>query len=368
MIHSAHRFALLLEKADGAALGQLPLNPNWEPAFECSVFAAQRAGCRAVPSDARVEPVADAALGLPYAAGFRIVLDGLAGTPAFPISFFAREARRVAASLVAGGKLKEGDRYQYRLLAFAHAGPAAPERPVAFDVGELDQPLPVRDGSLDPLLAASVAVDENGDALAPAFIPASVIEETRALALAAGAKEVGGILVGRLVRDASLPEIALVVTAQIPARQALGEADKLTFTPETWAAVEQAIALRRSDEIIGGWWHSHPARSWCAAKNCPAEERRACVLQQGFFSADDVRLHENVFPKAFHVALVVTDADDACRHALFGWQEGTVRHRGYRLLTATGSPPGAHATTTLNPPKPRSDSESPMPPGCAPEP
>jgi hypothetical protein len=323
------------------------LQPNWEPAFEWAAFAVQRAGGHAIPSGARVTPAPDEQLGLPFTSGFRVELAGVAPAPPpckFAITFFAPEARQTSNALVARGKLRGGEDFYYRLLAFAQTEPRVAGSAKGFKVDDEPRPLAIRDGALAPLLDASVAIDAGEAPLNPVFIPEAVLEETRELTLQAEAREVGGIFLGRLQRDTTLPDIGLVVTAQIPARQALGEADKLTFTAEAWAAVEAAIALRRSDEIICGWWHSHPAKYWCAEKECAEAARRNCSLQHGYFSAHDVLLHGSVFPKAFNIALVVTHADDGCRHALFGWNQGAVRHRGYRLLpTCRGSSP-LHST------------------------
>ena len=336
MIQCDHRFVLLYLGPDGRVLGQRLLTPNWEPAFEWAAFTALRAGYREAWANGRVVPVADERLGLPYTAGFRVELETAvpsAGSE-FPVTYFAADARRGSAALVAQKKLNEGDTFYYQLLAFPQTSPppTALARP-SFDVTEEMRPIIVIEKPLAPLLAGSVLAGDGDRTLPPVFLPEAVLDEAQDLTEQAGAREVGGILLGRLHRDAGVPEIGVVVTAQIPARHALAEADKLTFTPETWAAVEAAIALRRSDEQVLGWWHSHPARYWCAQKNCSAEARRSCSFQLGFFSADDVNLHESVFPKAFHIALLTTHADDGCHHALYGWNRGAIRRRGFRLLT-----------------------------------
>ncbi|MCZ7638811.1 MAG: Mov34/MPN/PAD-1 family protein [Verrucomicrobia bacterium] len=349
MIVCHHRFLLLLQQPEGPVLGQLPLAPNWEPAVEWAAFAALRAGGRETPPHGRVVPVADPRLGLPYLSGFRVELDGADPAPPpceFPVTYFARDARRGSAALVEAKKLRVGDTFSYRLIAVeqpeeSSAQPAA----LAFEVGEETRPLAVTNAPLPPLFAATVPMGEtDGSSAYPVFLPQAVLTEAQTLVEAAGAREVGGILLGHLQRDPALPDIGAVVTAQIPARHAVGEAEKLTFTPETWAAVEAAIRLRRSREIILGWWHSHPARFWCQDKACPPATRRACSLQRGFFSSDDLSLHESVFAKAFHLALVVTFADEGCHHALYGWNQGVVQRRGFRLLP---DPTDSHPPPTV---------------------
>ena len=121
------------------------------------------------------------------------------------------------------------------------------------------------------------------------------------------------------------------VTAQIAAKHTVADESKVTFTSETWTDVRQAIALRRSNEIALGSWHSHPARFWCS--KCPEERQRACALGAGFMSADDRALHRTIFPRAFSVALVVTNALAGLHTTAFGWRLGAIEPRGFFLVT-----------------------------------
>ena len=133
------------------------------------------------------------------------------------------------------------------------------------------------------------------------------------------------------------------MTAQIPAQHTEQELARLTFTPETWTAVDAALALRDGGEIQLGWWHSHPASHWCDA--CPPEKRQRCKTagtpSGDFFSAHDVALHRAVFPRAYSIALVLSDG---CGNAgtpvwrLFGWRYGMVMARGFHLMHAARPP------------------------------
>lgn len=369
MITCQHRFALLYTRPEGSALGQLPLAPDWEPAVEWATFSALRSGIHQARANGTVVPIADARLGWPYAAGFRVELEGSEPRPPacdFPATYFAREARRGSSELVESGKLRDGDSFSYRLLTFpCPSAPTSADSVQAFDVAEETRPLAITTASLASLLAAAHPFGAVDEALNPVFIPQSVLDEAQTLVEAAGAREVGGILVGRIQHDPTIPDLGVVITAQIPARLALGEPDTLTFTAETWAAVEAAIRLRQSDEHILGWWHSHPARFLCREKPCPPEARRACPLQRGMFSLHDLNLHETVFAKAFQLALVVTFADDGCHHALYGWDQGVVRQRGYHVLADTGDGRAvgpARATTVVSPDPPAADSATVVPP------
>jgi hypothetical protein len=80
-----------------------------------------------------------------------------------------------------------------------------------------------------------------------------------------------------------------------------------------------------------GWWHSHPGKYWqqttCA--KCPPERRRVCPIASNFFSAHDVSLHETIFPKAYTIALVITNTEEKLRQALYGWRDARLVQRGF---------------------------------------
>ncbi|HTZ19305.1 MAG TPA: hypothetical protein VMC06_00355 [Opitutaceae bacterium] len=335
MLTNEYRFALEIRAHDGRVLGQQFIEPNWEPACAWARFAwwrKTREPAAAAAMETIIAPVAHRTAGLPFASGFRVTLASN-GEPLdrcdFPLTYFAAQARAVSSELVAAGRLQAGDTIRYQLLAFPREQTNG--TPAAFNVAEMPAAVPLRPASFAALRATAAPCGELDAEDLPVFLPQTVLEEVSALTEQAGAVETGGILIGHLCRDESIPDIGATVTAQIPARQARGELSKLTFTADTWAAVQAAVTLRRSDEIMLGWWHSHPARFWCE-KECPPERRRACVLMRSFFSEDDVCLHEAVFPAAYHTALVVTNTDDGLQHALFGWRRGAVGQRGFHIL------------------------------------
>jgi hypothetical protein len=162
------------------------------------------------------------------------------------------------------------------------------------------------------------------------FIDASVLAEAAELARQADDVETGGILVGQLHRDTELTEIFARVNAQIPASHTRSSRTSLTFTPQTWAAVRAAIALRAQDEIYLGWWHYHP--HFC--KNCPAERRGNCVLSKPFFRDEDCALHRTIFGRAFDIALLLSELGGSePSYDLFGWRQGMIVARGFHALS-----------------------------------
>ena len=348
MLEQNHIFALELLDTKGQVLGQTALNVNFEPAAEGVRFEAMRqsevalwptlagAGIRVLPNY-NGHP--------PYTAGFRLALTcAMPSTYAadFPLAWFKRMAGAASAKWVKEGKLAEGDEFQYKLLAFERTTEANSKAP-AFSVDETPEPPAAVGFDIKRLVDRSEAQGNTAPGDAPVFIPRSIIEEVIQLGEAAGASETGGVLLGHLLRDSQGPELGVLITAQIPAQHTEAKCESLVFTERTWAAVDAAMTLRaRSDEMICGWHHVHPSKYWCA--KCPPESQLRCPLkQQDFLSGDDVALHETVFPRPFHVALLVTNAEDGPRTSLFGWRQGQVAQRGFYRLEEPVELPGAQA-------------------------
>ena len=319
----SYQFALEHFTRDGRRLGQALVTPDFGPAREAAYFAAVRRGALPLvtaPADGAVAAIWSDELGPPHVSGIRVL------ETEFPTDYFLELAQAKAVEYVARGELARGEAYRYRVCAY----PAEPEPSASplldFGVEALPEPIVLGDDSLAELLARSEPVGE-ADALdAPVFVADDVICEICELAHKAGELETGGVLVGRLHRDASGTEIFSEVVAQIPARHAEARGTSFAFTPETWAAADAALALRGGRELMLGWWHSHP--EFC--RNCPEERRRSCSFARPFFSAEDVHLHRTCFPQAWQLALLVTDLPETGpTPALFGWRMGRVVERGF---------------------------------------
>lgn len=330
----ACRYAMEVTREDGSPVGQVPVEVDWGPAGEAARLEALGRGAdpvTAFTSRYQVTPLWDEGRGPPYLAGFRVVLEGDEASPMdFPRRWFQESSRAVVAKMVADGLLAAGDRVRGHPLAFPlptrdEAGCPGPTigRPAPPAIPLLSLPL--------SRLGARPEAGEHGGDDPPVFIPAGVIRELGHLTLAAGPQETGGILIGHLCRDPADATLFLAVTAQLPARHTEASATRLSFTPDTWTEVRAAIRLRDRDEIMLGWWHSHPVRQWC--RECSEERRATCTLRNGFLSEHDRRLHRTVFPRAYSVALVASDvAEDDLRYTLFGWRRGTIEPRAFITL------------------------------------
>ena len=361
-----YRFALDLRRDDGSRLAQVPAEVDWEPALAWARWLSIRRGRRPTLAGASLRPLWHDSLGEPYLRGFSIAPgdgDGDEAPHEFPIRYFGEQALRASLELVAQGKLEKSEPFKYLVLAFP--APDAPrEAPSArFVVEEAEPALTLLDSRLASFLAAAEApgaaagapVTEGASgaarsspaADAPLFVPRSVLDEARALSREAGARETGGVLVGHLRHDAGVPESFVEVTALIAAQHTQAEVDRLTFTAESWAAARGVLALRGRDELMLGWFHSHPVRHWC--RECPIEAQRQCRLAHDYFSEHDRALHRAVFPAAWSVALVVNVVGFGEETiSMFGWREGRIEPREFHVI-------GAPSATAAGPrPLPRS--------------
>ena len=330
MLKIEHKFVMEMLKPDGASLGLFSPEVDWEPAREYVRLLGLRRGLAG--GEAVVEPVWDEKTGEPNASGARLT-DG-AAVGEIAREYFKPLAVGISGELVEKKILKPGELFLYKILAFRNPPEPANGSGFAFSVRDTSPPLPFIDSPLSLLESASVACGEAVAGDVPVFIPQHVFDEAEALTLEAGEVETGGILIGNIHRDAGLPEIAVVITAQIPARHTESKTTSLTYTADTWTAVQAALDLRKSDEVMLGWWHSHPSFKFCNAE-CPPERRRDCALQKPFLSGDDLLLHRAVFPKAYHIALLANLADAGLDFSLYGWRHGVVRRRGFNVLGAT---------------------------------
>jgi len=347
-VRMRHRMVMELLRPGGELLGHSSLDPDWDPAIEWTRLAGLRAhGVWAPGSEAEraIDALWHSELGEPFMRGFRVTLAdgaGLAWHEDFSIRYFADLARGASADLIEKGTLAAGDPYLYRALAYEPDAAEAPDDPV-FATVDRPPPLVLRDLPPTALAAASpMRSDAQADDF-EVYIPSEVLEEASTLTARAGDVETGGILIGHVGRSSpsgdttsplttSREEMCVAVTALIPARHTLSHSTKLTFTSDTWTDVRQAVELRGRDELVLGWFHSHPQHAWCRERGCPPAQQQQCASALGFLSAEDGVLHRTMFSRAFTVALVMTHSARGILPRLFGWRAGLLEPRGYRIL------------------------------------
>jgi len=336
-----------LFREDGSALAQTAANVDFEPAAEWTRLLGLRSGLSVQQSytgECVPEPVWDEELGEPYLGEVRMSLrtepggNGLGHT--FSTALFHGAAQAAGSRLVEEGKLKDGDRFIFRPLAFPRPLSEETEEGAGFGARQRPPALSVVKGPLDQFLDRSNAQRDLSDSDDPLFVPGRVLEGATALAVEAGDQETGGILIGFIRRDPIAGGLFTEITAQIPAEYAEGTATRLSFTADAWTAVRAALDLRQRGESMLGWWHSHVQNALCP--DCSEEKRAVCRYRENFFSAHDHALHRTIFPRAYSMALVVNVVTAGPpTHSLFGWREGLIQPRGFHVL---GDVPLALAT------------------------
>lgn len=121
------------------------------------------------------------------------------------------------------------------------------------------------------------------------------------------AREIGGVLVGEVLRDDAGPYLR--IDATIDALHADEKGAELTFTHATWEHIHKEMDGKHQDKRVVGWYHTHPGF--------------------GVFLSDrDQFIHKSFFNLPFQVAFVY---DPKSReHGMFTWHDNEVwRARRY---------------------------------------
>ena len=332
---SSYQYVIELFREDDSPLGQASVKVDWGPAEEWARFQAMRRGLLHPNETGRVssiEPLWFRDAGEPHVEGFRVNIATNEGEVAceFPTGYFKSLATQAVSRFIEKGRLQTGDRFRYLVAAFHQPIEKPNGSRFQFTTEEVAPMITIRDSSLAEMIAVGIPHGAICAGDVPVFVPHRVLNEAATLSRQSVAKETGGILIGHLRRDATVPEMFVEVTAQIHARHTEADLTKLTFTSETWTEVQGAIDLRRKGEIMLGWWHSHPVREWC--RDCAPERQQVCKMAGDFFSAHDHALHRTVFPRAYNIALVANDvATGDVTFSAFGWRDGLLESRGFHI-------------------------------------
>ncbi len=270
------------------------------------------------------------------ARGFRVSVE-TANAPQvleFGLDYFSSRANRRRAALLRDKTIKEDVEMFYHLDAFCDDA-VPPANGMSLSVSEVCGGVPIREGRLDNF-GRTTAWDQPDSADPTVVISQSLIEEVVEETRAAPDREIGGLLLGHIRRDATLNDLFLEVTACVSAAGTTdATATSVTFTPESFRKARDLIRLRDRGEIILGWQHSHPMR-FCT--ECPLPTPVECIGKVLFFSMDDVQLMETTFPQPFLLGLLTAvepKLDAALGHPpvrLFGWRHAEIQPRGFLVI------------------------------------
>jgi len=121
-------------------------------------------------------------------------------------------------------------------------------------------------------------------------------------------REIGGVLVGELLKDDAGPYLKIETT--VDALHADEKGAELTFTHATWEHINKEMDTKHKGKKVVGWYHTHPGF--------------------GVFLSDrDQFIHKSFFNLPFQVAFVY---DPKSReHGMFTWRDNEV-HRSRRYF------------------------------------
>jgi len=90
------------------------------------------------------------------------------------------------------------------------------------------------------------------------FIEATALEDLHAFLAHDVSREHGGVLVGAPFYDPESHHYFVSISMAIPARRTQGTPVHLQFTPEAWEHISRTMGNDSRDQVIVGWYHSHP--------------------------------------------------------------------------------------------------------------
>jgi len=325
-------------------VGALELWPaDFHRAIGETAFAGFRGGRIAdfaPPWDAtRIEPVFAEGGAAAEASGFRVAIGCPNGNDVmqeFGIGYFAAAASRQRARLLQQNDWPRDKTLVYTLAAYLDDG----RRPPAGRNKGLAVAAPTLHVTVGTLGRDELRVREAWDAPQagdlPVLVARSVIEQACAEAGASPDREIGGLLLGRLLRSEAGGVVLAITCLVSGAGTTDATGDSVTLTPASFAKAREVAALRAAGEFVAGWHHSHPFK-FC--ESCPLPTPPDCLAKVLFFSADDVQLMESTFSQPFHVGLLsaveprLTATLGHLPARLFGWRRGEVVSRGFEVAS-----------------------------------
>ncbi len=216
------------------------------------------------------------------------------------------------------------------------AAPTSPPAPAAVDASTiLAADWPAR--TLGPLTG------ERGGEY-QAIIRKSVIDKVHEHGQSITSVEICGVLVGNVFHDDNGPY--LLISGSIPGDRASSHAAQVTFTAETWTAIQAVMDRDYPDERIVGWYHTHPGFGI-------------------FLSGMDLFIQDNFFNLPWQVAWVYDPKSGD--EGMFYWKDGKTDRRAY-LVEADPESVENTDRQSLFAPRDEQQSETPAEPPANPQP
>lgn len=336
-----YQFILEICDQEGRVFHRAPVN-DFRRCKEDFRFSAFRSGFwenRSREPDLLLEPLWLDEGKSPYCEGVMLHLaeNGSPYAKQYGKPLFKYQAYRAYLEL-AQNRVQEKDEVQaetelhYRIAAFPidQNGPNGVGGSDGIIITFADHPLPLVRRSLADFPPPATPFSEGE---MPVLMAEHVVEEMIDYVMQRKDREQAGFLVGQLCQDPETGAVFLVCNAQLPARNGKGqsaptESSSIThfqFLPEHFCDVQRIIALRRKDEIVLGWYHSHPWPFVC-------EKGEQCHCTSIFFSMADVGVMEAAFPAPYQVAMVIGRGsleNMIPAVQMYGWKDGLMVAREY---------------------------------------
>jgi proteasome lid subunit RPN8/RPN11 len=340
---ATYRFRLEFWKPGGRCMAEAPLEEaDFARAVETAFFDGLRRGLfteyRLPQHGVRLEPrFVRADSGSPRTRGFDVVLPTPSGEEdrmSFRTRFLSGYTKRAIREMVVSGTLPLNTALLYHLAAYLDETAGQAPRRSGISLDSAAPAVPIRDSARNAL-GRTEKWDGPSPVDVPVLIPRRVLEEALAEAQRTPDREVGGLLLGHLRRDAETRELFVEITGYVPAEETIATSVSVTFTTATWSRAREVIELRGEGEIFVGWVHSHP---FGLPEPCPDPLPPEWPDEFLFFSSEDKFLMELAFPRPFMVGLqtgIEPRLEQALGHApvrLYGWREGLIVPRGFEVF------------------------------------
>ncbi len=138
-------------------------------------------------------------------------------------------------------------------------------------------------------------------------------------------EEVGGFLLGKVLRDPESTRLFVEISEVVEADQAKGTYVSLDFNYNAWRQVLDRLDRELKGKVPVGWYHTHLISQALAVPTSESENEYTAYYVP-FFSSPDLFIHRNFFPDPWHVALVM---DLRCgKQVFFTWHKSEIQFTG----------------------------------------
>ncbi|KYK22066.1 hypothetical protein AYK24_02755 [Thermoplasmatales archaeon SG8-52-4] len=346
-LFNRYHLALEIYNQEGKTLNESKIE-NLENCYQDFKFSAFLHGVikdYAVDPEIIFEPIWIKEGRSPYCRGFRLNMKNkrLRYKKSYTKNVFRYDAYRIMGTMLQKQIFEAGTELFYRLIAFSNNKDSSKttENGKDFEVTTINNSIPIKIlgiGQLEESTSVHITKEEDTEDF-PVWIAEHVVEEMIEYVLQNKEKERAGFLIGHICRDPLTQQIFLMCHAQVAADaedssiypdKGNSSIHHFQFLPENFFQVQRLIELRKNNEIVLGWYHSHPWPFAC-------EKREKCTCTSIFFSISDVDVMQSAFGAPYQIAIVIGRASLENLQAtpqMYGWKNGVIAKRNFYQFDA----------------------------------